>query len=301
MAQPREQGHNSPGTKGQDVGHSPRHAMKRAAVLGAAATATLALSGCSQTALEQWGRAGLPEGASDRAPHIGNLWVGAWIASMLIGLFVWGLMAYVAVRYRRRHRDEVPRQSRYNLPMEILYTLVPFLIIGVLFFFTVKAQNAVNSPVAVPRHTVNVVGQKWSWTFNYMERDGVVHEVGTIEKTPDLYLVVDQPVRINLASADVIHSFWVPAFYYKLDVIPGKPNSFDVTPTKEGTFAGKCAELCGAYHSAMLFNVHVVSEEEYNAKMRELRDKGMTGEIKPPDGTHTLPTTTPTPTGEEHR
>lgn len=153
------------------------------------------------------------------------------------------------------------------------------------------------------KHTVNVVGQKWSWTFNYMEPDGVVHEVGTIEKIPDLYLVENEPVRINLASADVIHSFWVPSFYYKLDVIPGKPNSFDVTPTKRGVFAGKCAELCGTYHSAMLFNVHVVSAEEYQAHVKQLRDAGKTGEIKPPVGTHQLPTAAPIPTTstEEHK
>ena len=89
---------------------------------------------------------------------------------------------------------------------------------------------------------MNVIGQKWSWTFNYMEAGNpsvgaVVHQVGTIDKIPDLYLPVNKPVRFNLTSADVIHSFWMPAFYFKLDVIPGHPNSFDVTPDKEGIYS----------------------------------------------------------------
>lgn len=267
------------------------HTRYRRAGLGLAAAAALTLTGCSQQDMEQWGRWGLPEGASDRAHYIGDLWSGAWIASMVIGVFVWGLIGYVVLRYRRKHAGEVPRQSRYNLPMEILYTLVPFLIIGVLFFFTVKAQNGVNEKVENPDHVVNVIGQKWSWTFNYMEDEGVVHQKGSLEKTPDLYVVVNQSVRFNLESADVIHSFWVPHFYYKLDVIPGVDNSFDVTPTELGVFPGKCAELCGTYHSAMLFNLHVVTQEEFDAKMAELRKAGQTGEITVSDSVTAVPVT----------
>lgn len=241
--------------------------------------------------MEQWTRWGLPEAASDRAPFIGNLWNGAWIASMVIGVFVWGLIGWVLFRYRRRHVDEVPRQTRYNVPLEILYTLVPFLVIGVLFFFTVQAQNGVLAKeTGRPVHTINVVGQKWSWTFNYMEADNpevgaIVHEAGTLDKIVDLYLPVNKPVRFNLNSADVDHSFWIPDFYYKLDVLPGRLNSFDVTPTKEGVYLGKCAELCGTYHAAMVFNVHIVSEAEFYAHLKSLADAGSTGEVKVPSFT----------------
>lgn len=284
------------------MGLKNRSAVTRLA--GAAiAFGSLALAGCSAETVAQWQRAGLPEAASDRAPFIGDLWVGAWIASMVVGVFVWGLIGWVVVRYRRRHPDETPRQTRYNLPMELLYTLVPFLIIGVLFFFTVNAQNNVLAKETTrPVHTINVIGQKWSWTFNYMESANPavaadVHEVGTIDKIPDLYVPVDQPIRFNLASADVIHSFWIPAFYFKLDVIPGHPNSFDVTPTKLGTYSGKCAELCGTYHAAMLFTVHVVSEAEYNSYLASLKAKGQVGEIKPPEAPNTVPSL-PTEEGE---
>lgn len=267
-----------------------------------AGLSTVALAGCSAETLDQWSRLGLPEAASDRAPWIGNLWVGAWITSIVVGLFVWGLIGWVVVRYRKKHADEAPRQSRYNLPLELLYTLVPFLIIGVLFFFTVQAQNGVLAKAEEPAATINVIGQKWSWTFNYMEADNpavgaVVHAKGTIDQIPDLYLPVDQPVRFNLTSADVIHSFWIPDFYFKLDVIPGRTNSFDVTPTKLGTFTGRCAELCGTYHAAMLFNVHVVSSEEYTAHLNELKAAGQVGEVVPPAHVNTVPTV---PASEEH-
>ena len=271
----------------RDVRNERFRPVRRAGAALTAGLAVVALTGCSQQTIEQWGRVGLPEAITDRAPHIGNLWNGAWIASMVIGAFVWGLIGWVIFRYRRRSDDEVPRQNRYNLPLEILYTIVPLLVIGVLFVFTVKTQDAVAAKASGPVHRINVVGQKWSWTFNYMESGNSavgadVHEFGTLEKIADLYLPVNEPVRFHLESADVDHSFWVPEFYYKLDVIPGHPNEFDVTPTKTGTFLGKCAELCGTYHSAMLFNVHVVSVEEYTAHLKQLAANGSTGEIKVP-------------------
>jgi cytochrome c oxidase subunit 2 len=258
-------------------------------LLAASALAgVLALAGCSADTASQWGRFGLPEAATDRAPLIGSLWVGSWIAALVVGVFVWGLIGWVMIRYRKKGDDHLPPQKQYNLPLELLYTLVPFLIIGVLFFYTVQTQNGVNAKVTdQPVHTVNVVGQKWSWSFSYMEAanpavGAVVHQAGTIDKIPDLYLPVNKPVRFNLHSADVIHSFWVPAFYYKLDVIPGRDNSFDVVPDKIGTYSGKCAELCGTYHAAMLFTVHVVSEEDYTAYLNTLKAAGQTGEITAP-------------------
>ena len=204
----------------------------------------------------------------------------------------------------RRKKDEtgLPPQLRYNVPIELIYTVVPIFMVGVLFYFTVIAQDGVTRKEHAPHHTVNVIGQKWSWTFNYMEEGNPdvgtnAFEVGTIEKVPDLYLPVNKRVRFNLDSADVIHSFWIPEFYFKQDVIPGHPNSFDVTPNRTGVFLAKCAELCGTYHSAMLFNVHVVSVDEYNAYLKGLAAKGQTGEIKAPAWPNAVPSA---PADEEH-
>lgn len=252
-----------------------------------------ALTACSG----QGARLGLPEPATEEAPWVGNLWTGAWIASFAIGIMVWGLIGWAVLRYRRREGDRpAPRQTKYHLPLELLYTLVPFLIIGVLFFYTVQAQDAMTKQEGEPDVVINVIGQKWSWTFNYLEADNPAigtdaHRVGTLEDIPELYLPVGKKVRFNLMSADVIHSFWVPSFYFKLDVIPGHPNSFDATPNAIGEYDGKCAELCGTYHSLMLFKVHVVEEGKYNDYVKNLAANGGKGEVKlPPSKADTIPT-----------
>jgi cytochrome c oxidase subunit II len=246
----------------------------------------LLLAGCSSQDVGALERLGLPQAATDRAPEIANLWIGSWIAAGIVGLTVWGLLGYVVLRFRSDH-NEMPKQNRYNLPMEIFYTTAPFVIIGVLFYYTILAQNVVTDRSAKPDLTVDVVAQKWSWTFNYRTADNPavgqnVYEVGTIAATPDLYLPVNQRVNFVLTSVDVNHSFWVPAFYEKLDVIPGRNNNFQATPTREGVYRGKCTELCGTYHQSMLFNVHVVSQTEYNNHLKTLAAKGQVGEIRGP-------------------
>ncbi|WP_157180726.1 cytochrome c oxidase subunit II [Actinopolymorpha alba] len=243
----------------------------------------LLASGCSAQELDTWKRVGMPPPASDRATHTLSLWQGAWIAALAVGVLVWGLIIWAVIAYRRRD-DSVPPQTRYHLPIEILYSAVPFVIIAVLFYFTIRDQNAILKvdKEHPPANVVNVIGQQWSWTFNYLENPEVgttVWETGTPGELPTLYLPVGEKVGFKLNSPDVIHSFFVPAFLFKLDVIPGKENYFELTPTKEGEFAGKCAELCGVLHSRMLFTVHVVSKQEYIAHLRELKAKGQTGEV----------------------
>jgi cytochrome c oxidase subunit 2 len=263
--------------------------VRRVAAAGAG-LALFALAGCSGEVAGELRRLGLPEPATDEGPTIYNLWIGTWIAAGIIGIGVWALIFYASVRFKTKH-NEMPKQNRYNLPMEIFYTVAPFIVVGVLFYYTILAQNRVTQEPAEPDVVVNVVGQKWSWTFNYAEADNPavgsdVYEVGTINKTPTLYLPVNQSVRFNLYSADVIHSFWVPSFYRKLDIIPGKDNYMVMTPTQEGTFRGKCTELCGTYHSAMLFNVAVVSEQEYNDYLKTLIARGQVGQARGPADTY---------------
>jgi cytochrome c oxidase subunit 2 len=268
-----------------------RPAKRRLVVPTAVVVGTLLLTGCSAETTEQWKRLGLPEGSTDRTEAVRSLWVGAWTAALLVGVLVWGLLLYAVVRYRRRG-DGAPRQTRYNLPLEVLYTLAPFAIIGVLFFYTVEHGNEITAVSANPAHRINVVGQQWQWTFNYKENvdgnDGV-WETGTLAEPAVLWLPVNESVHFDLTSPDVIHSFWVPSFYFKLDVIPGRTNRFEVTPTKTGTFAGRCAELCGVYHSRMLFTVRVVTADEYQAHLKELAAKGQTGAATGGEDADTIP------------
>jgi cytochrome c oxidase subunit 2 len=251
--------------------------MKLAVLLAAA----VVLSGCSPEGDTDLERLALPIGSTDRTDDIWELWLGAWIAVLVIFLLVFGLIIYSMVRYRRRSDDEIPAQIRYNLPIEALYTFAPVIIVAVFFFHTVTSQNNVLERVDNPDHTIEVIGSKWQWAFNYMEEEAAggedVYEFGTPEQLADLYLPVGESVRFELKSPDVVHSFWIPEFYFKMDVVPGKVNSFDLSPTREGTFTGRCAELCGLYHTRMLFNVHVVSPEEYDAHMEELEAAGQVG------------------------
>jgi cytochrome c oxidase subunit 2 len=256
---------------------------RRVGMGAAAAAGMLLISACSADDQAQIRRLAMPEPATDRAPAIYDLWQGSWIAALAVGVLVWGLIGYAAVAYRRRHDDEVPVQTRYNLPIEILYTVAPIVMVLVFFFFTVTVQDEVLAKPNDPKesdHHIKVVGYQWSWAFNYMEElDGqTVHEGGTTGERPTLYLPVDESVYVELVSPDVIHSFWVPAFLFKMDVVPGRTNTFEFTPTEEGTYVGRCAELCGAYHSRMLFDVEVVSAEEYEQHLAELEGRGQTGE-----------------------
>lgn len=247
--------------------------------LGATAVA-VALSGCS---VNEIAFLDLPEPASKEADIIANLWQGAWIAAWAVGIFTWGLMLWAAFAYRRRHADDAPEQTKYNLPIEILYTLVPLVMILGLFWFTARDQSEILAVKNDQVQTVNVVGFRWSWGFNYLDEG--VYEVGmpigegAYEGAPTLVLPVNEKVRFELTSPDVIHSFWVPAFLFKMDVIPGKTNVFELTPDKVGTYAGKCAELCGVDHARMLFNVKVVERPEFEAYIEGLKAKGQTGTL----------------------
>jgi cytochrome c oxidase subunit 2 len=260
------------------------------ALLGAGVVAGVALlSGC--TANEAF-FFDLPEPATAEAPIIQNLWNGSWIAAWGVGIVTWGLMIWAIFAYRRRRINEVPEQTKYNVPIELLYTIVPLIMILGLFWFTAKDQSEILTMSDDQSQTINVVGFRWSWAFNYLDED--VYSLGmpvdsqmisedpeiANEQIPTLVLPVDEKVRFELTSPDVIHSFWVPSFLFKMDIIPGKTNAFELTPDKIGTFAGKCAELCGTYHSQMLFNVKVVERAEFDSYMAELRAQGQTGTIQ---------------------
>jgi cytochrome c oxidase subunit 2 len=281
-----------------------------------AMTACLVLATATGCTYKDFPRLGMPTPTTEEAPRILSLWQGSWAAALATGVLVWGLVAWCAMFYRRsRTKVEVPPQTRYNMPLEALYTVVPLLIVSVLFYFTARDESKLMSIEKKPDVTVNVVGFQWSWGFNYIEdvegsegdaktdkalsaipdrykkdfpdNAGGVYDVGTPgtrnpqtnNPGPTLWLPKGKTVRFVLTSRDVIHSFWVVPFLMKQDVIPGHTNAFQVTPNQEGTFLGKCAELCGVDHARMLFNVKVVSQERYEQHLKELAEKGQTGYI----------------------
>ncbi|MGB8021143.1 MAG: cytochrome c oxidase subunit II [Candidatus Nanopelagicales bacterium] len=250
---------------------------RRLGVVGVVAAVAVLLSGCS---LQEALSFNAPEGATEQAPLIENLWFGAWIAICVVGLVTAGLIFYSAIRFRRKAGDGAPKQMRYNVPLEVMYTVIPLVMILGMFFFTARDQMELTKVSDNPDNTVGVIGFRWSWAFNYLDEN--VYDVGTAElaNRPTLYLPVGESVVFELQSPDVIHSFWIPAFLMKMDVFPDRMNKFEVTPNKEGTYVGRCAELCGRDHARMLFQVKVVSRAEYDKHVAELKAKGQVGSIE---------------------
>lgn len=253
----------------------------------------LVLAGCSAADTRQIKNLAMPDRATEQGPYTYELWKWAWVAAMVTGVIVWGLILYVVVRFRRRSDDEVPRQTRYNLPLEIFYTIAPVLMVIVFFYHTVRVQDEMTELDPRPDLTVEVTGQQWSWTFNYgvgeqnagatgepgdYAYESYVYTSGDGGETPTLVVPVDQRIQFNLRSPDVIHNFGVPSFLTRMDVIPGRINQLQVTPTVEGKYRGKCYELCGVYHSRMLFKVEVVSQAEYAQYLADLAEAGQTAD-----------------------
>ena len=273
----------------------PKRHLKLAGIL--AASSTLLLTGCSN--LEQRGYLPAPEvtnasgvvstvtNVTNHTSSIIGLWVTSWIVLLLVGILSWGLMVWAMIAYRRRKGENgLPVQLRYNMPIETLFTVVPFIITIGFFAFTAQTMTDIEKPNN-PQNVIQVIGKQWSWDFNYTKSNvfdsGIQYQDGANAKTeatlPTLYLEKGVRTEIDLTSRDVIHSFWVVDFLYKKDMFPGRVNRIYFTPEVEGTYMGKCAELCGEFHSAMLFNVKVVNHDEYAKHMAELAAAGNNGQL----------------------
>jgi cytochrome c oxidase subunit II len=238
------------------------------------AAVLLVTTGCQSNAFTRMGM--LPP--VTKQGHVTlTLWQGSWVAAWAVGIVVWGGIVWSVLFFRKRS-NRVPQQVRYNLPIEILYTVVPFLMIGVLFFFTARDENYIDKLPANPQVVVNVTGFQWSWEFQYPQYKvpkseyRMVTELGPMwngetpgnqGQLPTLVIPTGSTVRFNLTSTDVVHSFWIPPFEFKRDVIPDHPNHFQVNTTQTGTFTGRCSELCGVYHSRMLFTVKIVTQAQF--------------------------------------
>ncbi len=236
------------------------------------AVGSLLLSGCSFADLPRFG---WPEGITPQAQRMQYFWSSAFIAALCVGVLVWGLMFWAFIVYHKRKNGPLyPKQTKENLPLELVYTFVPFLMVGVLFYFTVTTENFALDEQPNPDVTVEVTAFKWNWDFGYpgttVPGGGEVHTVGTSEEVPILVLPANKLVQYNLRSKDVIHSFWTIDFLFKRDVFPypeqnQSVNHFQNTIEQTGAFVGRCAELCGTYHSAMNFEVRAVPEGIYKA------------------------------------
>jgi len=283
----------------------------------------LTLSGCSWS--EVLGL-GWPRGITPEAHINRELWIGSVIAALVVGVIVWGLTFWTSAFHRKKKSDtELPRQFGYNMPLELVLTVIPFVIISVLFYFTVVVQEKMLHRDPNPEVVVDVTAFQWNWKFGYQKvdfSDGTftydgadparkaamasagpeglqgphggefgsaskspddrtylnfdkVETLGTSDEIPVLVLPEGKRIEFQVASADVIHSFWVPEFLFKRDVFPDpeanhSENKFQVSEIDQtGAFVGRCAEMCGTYHSMMNFEVRVVSANDFKAYLHQ--------------------------------
>jgi cytochrome c oxidase subunit 2 len=272
----RAAGHGAPhgGARGRLV----RRWLPRAALFLALATLT---AGCNSTTVENLG---LRNPLTTQAKLIVSLWQGSWIAALCVGALVWGAILWSVIFHRKRG-DALPHQVRYNLPIEILYTVVPFIMVGILFYFTARDENKITALSKHPDVVVDVTGWQWSWEFQYPQYavknsangvtevgymwNGELGKASNTSKLPLMEIPEHETVRFNLNSNDVVHSFWILPFDFKRDVLPGHPNHFEVTPTSTlysgPDTIGRCSELCGLYHSRMLFRIKIVTPAQFKA------------------------------------
>lgn len=236
---------------------------------------TFTLAGCST---EQLPALGFPRGVTDINDRSHFLWQWAWIAAFVVGAFTAALILWAAFRYRAKRRasvggpEQLPEQVSYHMPLEVMYTVIPFIIVAVLFYFTARDQSAITklSPAGVAVHEIDVNAIQWAWQFTYPEADDKT-VTGTPSKLPTLYLPLGERIRINLTASDVVHSIWIPAFMMQMQALPYVKNQFEFTAQKEGTYPGFCNMHCGRNHSQMRFTVKVVSPAEYQSYINALK------------------------------
>lgn len=214
-----------------------------------------------------------------------------WFAAVIFVAVELALL-FVILRYRRPHDETLPEQTHGHTGVEVLWTLIPFVIVAFLFVISWQALGRVQAdPGQAAGVEVKVTGFQWCWKFEYRDSTGAT--VATVEVParnsagqncrdesglpPTLVVPVGERIRLQLHSVDVIHAFYVPQFLSKLDVVPqaneARDNIFDFTPTQTGEFRGQCAEFCGLAHADMQFVVSVRSAADYQTWLTDQRSR----------------------------
>ena len=216
---------------------------------------------------------GQPTAITKEADKMHNLYLFVVAMGAAVFVLVEGALIFAIVRYRRKN-DELPAQTHGSTLIEFLWTGIPVVIVIALFTYSIIVLRDVEHPENKNDLTVGVEAFQFQWIFHYDMSDlgpssdhskqGTFQITGTAAKEPTLVIPVGEPVEFTLKSDDVIHSFYVRNFLYKLDVIPGRDNKFTVTPNKTGSYIGQCAELCGLNHALMRFNVEVVDRPTFD-------------------------------------
>ncbi|MCK9520426.1 MAG: cytochrome c oxidase subunit II [Dehalococcoidia bacterium] len=255
-----------------------RKNFRRSLFIVSAAISALLLS--VSVASAGWGQ---PSGITEEAERMHTLYLIVTASAAVVFVLVEVALVYIIFRYRKRS-DELPPQTHGNNLLEVVWTSIPILIVIGLFVSAFVVLVDVEEDADPEALTIDVTGFQFQWEFAYNlndlgpgsdpNADGTVSVIGTAANQPTLVIPVGEPVEFRLISNDVIHSFYIRDFLYKLDVVPGRDNRFTVTPKQTGEFIGQCAEYCGVDHEAMRFKLHVVERDEFDRYIADLQGGG---------------------------
>ncbi len=200
---------------------------------------------------------GLPQGESTFTPQVQFLWNFWYWISVFFTVLITTLIVLFTIRYRRtKDRPVAEASPSHNNALEITWTLIPLIIVMVIFALGFTEYMNMDSPPA-NSYNIHVIAQKWSWTF--------VYENGAVTNT--LYLPLNKPVKLNMTSKDVLHGFWIPDLSIQRDVVPGRVMTTWVEATRPGTYWLQCSEYCGNGHSEMRAHVVVESDPEFQRQI----------------------------------
>lgn len=227
-----------------------------------------------------------PAAVTEQGKEIGSLYDFVFIVAAVIFFIVEGLIVYAVLRYRRKPTDTgLPPQIHGNNLLEVTWTIIPTIIVLVLFVFTYQTLNKVDAVSNTSDVRIRAVAAQFQWTFEYLSPDGQTVELEQL--APEMTVPVGETIHLSLRSKDVIHAFYAPQFLFKRDVVPGRENAFEFTvdPADAGqTFRGQCAELCGTYHGSMLFTVKALSAADYDAWLKDAVEKSKATPPPAPSG-----------------
>ncbi|MCY7419902.1 MAG: cytochrome c oxidase subunit II [Chloroflexi bacterium] len=250
------------------VFNAARAATRHLSLIGLALLATLLLAACTTRGDDYPTSAGGPaflpgKVVTQQGREAADLYLPIFLLAVAIFILVEGILLFVALRFRRKRGDDtLPGQRHGNNALELLWTGIPAIIVGVLFVVSTGVLLKVDAIAPNPAVTVDVTGFQWQWTFDY--KDQGLSFTGAGKDGPEMVVPVDETIHIRLQSSGVIHSFYVPQFFRKLDVVPGRINEFQVNVEQEGTYGGQCAEFCGLAHADMYFTVRAVDRATFD-------------------------------------
>jgi cytochrome c oxidase subunit 2 len=240
-----------------------------------------------------------PPAATAEAREIRGLYDIVFFIAAAIFLVVEGLIIWSVIRYRRKPGDDVlPPQTHGNNIAEITWTVIPTIIVAFLFYISWQTLNSVDAVSKNPDLHIRAVAGQFQWSFVYLADDGQTQEFTQFLPSGEgggLVVPVGRKIQLSLESPDVIHAFYVPRFLFKRDVVPGQVNKFDFTLDQNEagqTFRGQCAELCGIGHRTMIFEVHAMTQSDYDTWLKKKIDEAAKASQAPSPGASAAPAAT---------